>query len=119
MKVYISGAITGLLHDEYTDIFGRGEAALLNLDHKPVNPLKVQACHFRDCNGDATKPDGSYLHHYSCYMKYDLLAMLECDAIAMLPNWRKSKGASIEKTVAQVCGLKILSFDQDIRVVHF
>lgn len=116
MKVYISGQITGLTHDEYTDLFGRAEAFLQNEGHEPVNPLKVLACAEEECSQTGeTKPDGSYLHHYSCYMKYDLLALLECDGIAMLPNWVASKGADIEKTVAEVCGLQVFFFDHDLR----
>lgn len=116
MKVYISGAISGLAQAEYSDLFGRAEAALLNEGHDPVNPLKVLACADEECNTSGEKKkDGSYLHHYSCYMKHDLLAMLECDAIAMLPNWLTSKGANIEKTVAQVCGMQVMFFDTDLR----
>ena len=43
------------------------------------------------------------------YLRIDLPALLDCDAIALLPGWRTSKGAMVEYTVAKACGLQILS----------
>jgi hypothetical protein len=85
-------------------------------DYEPVNPLKVGACNTRfdseiaaaavggapagtngswQCEGD---PD--FGHEWVCWLRYDLKAMLDCSAIALLPNWSLSKGASLEEHVA-------------------
>lgn len=125
MKVYISGAITGLTQDEYHHNFGRAEALLLDMEHDPVNPIKVPACETEDCHErlelvpagqSPSKPDGSYLHQYGCYMKHDLIALLECDAILMLPNWQRSRGAQAELEVAQICGMPVAYLDSDYKI---
>ena len=43
----------------------------------------------------------------ACYMRTDLLALLSCDAIHMLPGWRESKGATVEHAVAVACGMPV------------
>ena len=40
-------------------------------------------------------------------MRTDLLALLSCDAIHMLPGWRESKGATVEHAVAVACGMPV------------
>jgi len=125
MKVYISGPISGLKQEEYEHKFGLAEAAVLEVEHEPVNPLKVGACVEEDCweryrdarglptpgGGAPVKEDGTtFLHHYACYMKYDILALLECDAILMIPGWSASRGAQIEKGVAEAIGLPVFMF---------
>lgn len=43
------------------------------------------------------------------YMRADLVSLLrECDTIAMLPNWDKSKGARVELFIALALGFKII-----------
>lgn len=118
MKVYISGQITGLEHDEYTDLFAKAEAFLLERGDDPKNPLKVPACFAEDCNGDKTKPDGSYLHSWACYLKTDLIAMLECDAIYMLSNHHRSAGAQLELYVAERVGMQVIFQQHDLNPVE-
>lgn len=109
-KPYISGQITGLTQVEYSTAFGRTEALLMSHDLKPVNPLKVAPCPTEDCaDSDVRKDDGRYLHSWNCYLKYDLQALImECDSIAMLPNWNKSRGANLELHVARELGFPVL-----------
>lgn len=40
-------------------------------------------------------------------MRSDLRALLDCDAIYMLPGWSRSRGARLEARVARACGLRI------------
>lgn len=118
-RPYISGQISGLSPVDYATNFGRAEALLLSHDLKPINPLKVIACHDEDCNGDASKPDGSYLHSWQCYMKYDIQElMMECDSIAMLPNWPHSRGAALELHVARELKYPIFYISRGYKTVH-
>jgi len=115
MKKYVSGKINGLTEAEYTDHFARGCALVMTMGDTPLSPLTVQACEPEDCNGDWKKDDGSYLHSWTCYLKYDIIAMLECDAIVMLPNWDTSRGAKFEMYVAEQCGLTVEYISSDYR----
>lgn len=114
-KVYLSGQITNLPPDKYHENFEKAGEWMVMCDYEVVNPLHVVACEAEDCNEDARKPDGSYLHHWSCYMRYDIIQMLQCDAIAMLPNWENSKGAHLEKLIAIECGLEVMHITDDYR----
>lgn len=52
---------------------------------------------------------------YICDPKWDwfkcmhtcITAMLLCDEVAMLPDWKKSRGAKIEWLVAKACGMPV------------
>lgn len=130
MKVYISGPISGLTQDEYTEAFARAEALAISEGHEPVNPIKVLACESEDCwdrlggadtlptpgGGAPVKDDGTtFLHHYGCYIKYDIIALLECEAIAMLPFWYRSRGANLELAIANMCGILRYAISDDYR----
>lgn len=93
MKTYISGQISGLHPDLVKDIFEQAEAQLLSFGHEPVSPLK---------NG--LPEDATYKEHLS----KDIYLLLQCKAIYLLANWRESKGARVEKKVAEEYGLKII-----------
>ncbi len=42
------------------------------------------------------------------FLRRDLKYLLECEAVAVLPGWEKSKGASLEAHVAQALGMPVL-----------
>lgn len=105
MKVYISGPITGLEEDVFRKAFNDRAALLAAGGLTPVNPLMVE-------KGDCACPPAPR-HLWSCCLKADLRALLDCDAISTLPGWERSHGARIEVMVAGVAGLTFLS-DSDI-----
>lgn len=39
------------------------------------------------------------------YMRRDIKALMECDSILLLPDWRKSKGAMLEHDIAEQLGM--------------
>jgi nucleoside 2-deoxyribosyltransferase len=45
-------------------------------------------------------------------IKRDLEALLDCDAICLLPNWDRSTGAIAELSVAEWAGLTIYFYDE-------
>lgn len=44
-------------------------------------------------------------------MKFDLPAVLDSDAVAVLPGWERSTGARLEVHVARVCGIPVVWAD--------
>ena len=95
MKVYISGPMTG-------------------------KPDYNRAAFFRAA--EALKKKGCYVPGHTAwmvdqlsrvdYMRMALQMMLTCDAIYLLKGWKTSLGALQEFSVAQLCGLKIITEEE-------
>lgn len=49
------------------------------------------------------------------YLRFDIKALMDCDGVAVLPGWPKSKGARLEVTVAEELGMQVMSVDSWIR----
>lgn len=93
MRVYISGQITGLEPQEAQERFEGAEYLLENIGLTPINPLK---------NG--LPFNSSWEEH----LVKDIEMLMSCNAIMLLGNWGNSKGARIEKQIAEEMGLKVL-----------
>lgn len=65
----------------------------------PVNPMK---------NG--LPETASWKQH----MVKDIEMLLDCEAILMLSCWRTSKGAKIEKAIAEQMGVEVSTFKEKI-----
>ena len=114
--VYISGPISGvdsIPYEEKLDRFHRAEKYLKDLGHKTiVNPLSVQACVDNKCKGQQTEK--GFLHDWACYLRYDLIAMIErCNVIALLPHWWESRGATLECHVAKSLGFRSFLIEEE------
>lgn len=92
MKIYISLPITG--HDieevEASCIYASG--VIQAKGHTPVSPLDVSP------DSDAT---------YAEHMGNDIEALLNCDAVLFMPEWRSSKGCRLENSAAEIYEKKI------------
>lgn len=80
IKVYISGAITGV--EDYKARFEKAENELRAGGFIPVNPAKMEALPI-ECG-------------YEEIMDVDILLLSKCDSIYMLRGWRDSRGANRE-----------------------
>jgi hypothetical protein len=89
--IYISGQITGNEKNAFKE-FERAEKRLQKLGYLVVNPMKLSHDHDRT---------------WQSYMKDDIRALLQCDGIYMLPNWKESKGAIIEHDLATNLGIGV------------
>ncbi|MDR1652898.1 MAG: DUF4406 domain-containing protein [Prevotellaceae bacterium] len=93
MKIYISGQVTGLPFDEVTAKFNEAEKYLLEKGFEVISPLKTGI---------------PYAFPWESHIAMDILFLLGCDAIYLLPNWNQSKGATLEKTIAELTDKKII-----------
>lgn len=96
-KVYISGPITGIdFGNRFA--FSCARSALELCGYEVVDPSEVQL------DDDASWAD---------YMKADLKLLLDCDYIYMLEGWEDSKGARIERELAENLGIEEIDLDVD------
>jgi len=104
MKIYISGSITG--DANYIKTFEEAEAVLKEGGYEVVNPVTVGRLlllRYPELK-NLSKKD-----LYKAYMREDIEALLECDAIYMIPGWQNSPGATFELTVSNMCGIRRFS----------
>lgn len=83
LRVYISGAITG--DPQALEKFTKAEAWLRELGFDVVNPLSIP---------------GPIPRSWTDYMRLDIKALLDCDAIVSLDGWQKSRGGRLERMIA-------------------
>lgn len=101
MKIYISGKISGISEKEYTENFYFADLELskqysgLYKISSVINPLDI-------------KPFLG-IKSWTCYMINDLRALRKCTHIALMYNWKDSKGACIEHFVGKfILKLKVI-----------
>lgn len=96
-KVYISGPITGIdFGNRFA--FSCARSALELCGYEVVDPSEVKL------DDDASWAD---------YMKADLKLLLDCDYIYMLDGWEDSKGARIERELAENLGIEEIDLDEE------
>lgn len=96
-KVYISGPITGIdFGNRFA--FSCARSALELCGYEVIDPSEVQL------SDAATWAD---------YMKADLKLLLDCDYIYMLEGWENSKGARLERELAENLGIEEIDLDQE------
>lgn len=89
--VYISGKISGLDLDVAKTHFKAAELELKERGFNTVNPF--------DLNADTAEWKDAMIN--------DITFLFNCDGIYLLNNWRRSRGARIERIIAQELGLFI------------
>lgn len=89
-RIYIAGPMTGLPDFNYP-LFNETAAQL-------------RACGWEVCN-PAENFMGRTDLPYATYIREGIRQLLDCDAIYLLDDWSKSRGASIEWLVADRLGL--------------
>jgi hypothetical protein len=94
MRVYISGPITGK-KDLNRPMFDAAAQWLRERGFEPVNPFDV-------IDQEVAEREG---WQWSDYMRRDIAALTTCDRILMLSRWRKSKGATMENSIAKKLGI--------------
>lgn len=93
MKIYISGQITGLPFDKVQAKFAAAERNLAEQGYEVVSPLK---------NGIP------YSFPWESHIAMDIVLLMGCEAAYFLPDWSLSKGATLEKSIAELTGKTII-----------
>ncbi len=102
MRTYLSGRMSGLPEFNYP-AFASAAKRLRSQGHTVVSPHELPA----DCPGCANT---GHEHSWAEHMRVDLAALLTCEVIVMLPGWQQSRGAQLEKTVAEAIGLSVVYY---------
>lgn len=99
MRTYISGKITDMpLHVSKANFL---QAEILLMQLHDISP--------KDMVNPMTIPPLFGIKNWYCYMISDLFVMVFfCRQIALQPNWRESRGARIEKWIADFLNFKII-----------
>ena len=84
-KIYIAGKVTGEHPIDCTLKFENAKSGIQKLGLQPVNPLEVV---------------GSFKVTWEQAMRKCIKALMECDAIYVLPCAENSKGAGLECSLA-------------------
>jgi hypothetical protein len=92
-KCYIAGKVTGLPYDDVFDKFQSAAFGLKLADYDVVNPMEIVP---KRASWDKA-------------MDICIEALLTCDCIYMLPDWKDSKGARLEFETAMNFKLTIVS----------
>lgn len=92
-KCYIAGKIGDLPEAEYKANFEQAKKEVIAMGCEPISPVDLRH---------------DYSRTWCAYMREDLIALLGCDQIYCLRNWRQSPGATIEINIALQVGLHII-----------
>lgn len=103
MRIYISGPISGRPLQEAFKEFEEMEKRISACGHTGVNPFKKAAV-----------PNDRWAFH----MRADIIKMMGCQAILLLPRWWVSRGAWIERLLALAVGIKRVRFTDLSKNVH-
>jgi len=98
-KIYISGPMTGYPDLNYP-AFNAAEKALRELGFEVENP--------------ANNPDPDPVS-WEGYMRTAIKQVCDCDTVALLPNWWKSKGAMVEVNLANTLKLEVTTIEELLR----
>ncbi|HMI03062.1 MAG TPA: DUF4406 domain-containing protein [Pedobacter sp.] len=91
--VYIAGKVTGLPYKEVFDKFQQAKTKLLNKGYFVINPC------------DFIQPD----EDWKIAMSICFTLLPAADYIYLLDDWKDSKGAILEKDLADKLGINVLN----------
>jgi hypothetical protein len=91
MIIYISGPMSGI-PDLNFPAFAAAASRLRNIGYTVINPAEIE------------QP----VKEWSACMREDIKQLMLADAVAVLPGWALSKGATIEVNLAGQLGMRIL-----------
>ena len=106
--IYIAGPMRGYPRYNF-DAFYEAEEALC-LEYHTINPARMDEAHGFNPDRDEVTPG-----MMSEFFDRDIAAIKRADAIALLPGWIKSKGATAEAHIARWLGKEIYLYPAMIK----
>lgn len=108
MRVYVAGPMTGIPHHN-TPAFDVAAARIRAAGHEAVSPPDItRANPQQGIRSDGTISSSAY----AALVRLDLIALLDCDAMVVLPGWTRSKGSKLELAVALAIGLPVFTVEE-------
>lgn len=92
MRIYVAGPMSGLPEYNYPAF------------HAEAARLRSRGFHVENPADNPSPPCGTW----QGYMRLALAQLVTCQAIALLPGWNNSRGATIEHRLALELGLSVL-----------
>lgn len=100
-RVYLAGPMRGCILHNFP-AFDEAAGRLRVRGWTVISPADLDRAIGYDPNTD---PSEAMINEM---MRRDIAELVRCDAIALLPNWQGSQGATCELAAARGCGLEIL-----------
>jgi hypothetical protein len=97
IRVYVSGPMSNMPEFNFP-AFHAAAAELRARGYEVVNPAEL------DEGDDAIV--GSM--PWEDYLRRDIRALMDCNAIALLPGWQASRGASLEEHIARTLKFEVI-----------
>lgn len=99
-KLYLAGPMTGI--DDFNfPAFHRAATFLRSLDIEVINP--------------AENFDGDQTLSWQTYLREAIKQVASSDGVVLLPGWELSKGATLERHIAEELGLEIHRYEELVR----
>jgi hypothetical protein len=95
MRVYLSGPMTGIPLFNFP-AFHAAAAELRAKGYDVVNPAELDEADEKQME-------------WSDYLRRDIAQLVTCQGIAMLPGWENSKGAQLERHIADALGMEAIN----------
>jgi hypothetical protein len=99
VSVYIAGPMTGLPEFNFPAF-----AAV-------AKKLRALGCYVVSPHELSIQADRSLALPYEFYLRNSLKALLRCDEVVLLPGWERSKGACLEREIAQALKMTVTEWD--------
>lgn len=108
-KVYIAGAVKGQTPFEVKCKFDKAADRLRKMGYDVINPVTViQEVNDLRFMAKLDPLSDDIPGHRKMIFKHCISALAHCDVIYLLECWTSSKGACLEKDIAERMGMKIM-----------